>query len=75
MMEHDEATGARVEFGENESLLMRYLNDYGRITVAQFARLADISDAHASATLLSFTKANILRLHAERGEDFFTLAY
>jgi predicted HTH transcriptional regulator len=75
MMEHDEASAARVEFGENESLLMRYLNDYGRITVAQFARLADIPPARASATLTSFTKANILRLHADRDEDFFTLAY
>ena len=75
MMTHDDGAAARVEFGENESLLMRYLKDYGRITVAQFARLADIPPAHASTTLTSFTKANILRLHADRDEDFFTLAY
>lgn len=67
--------GVTVQFGEKESLLMRYLNDYGRITVAQFAQLANIPTARASDTLISMTKANVLRLHADRKEDYFTLAY
>lgn len=67
--------GVTVQFGEKESLLMRYLNDYGRITVEQFAQLANISSDRASETLIRMTKANVLRLHADRKEDYFTLAY
>lgn len=67
--------GVTVQFGEKESLLMRYLNNYGRITVEQFAQLANIPSGHASETLISMTKANVLRLHADRKEDYFTLAY
>lgn len=70
-----EDDGVTVQFGEKESLLMRYLNDYGRITVEQFAQLANISSGRASETLISMTKANVLRLHADRKEDYFTLAY
>ncbi|PEN15044.1 transcriptional regulator [Longibacter salinarum] len=68
-------TGVTFEFGEAESLLMRYLDDYGRITVGEFAKLADISAEEASATLVRLSKANLLRLHADRKEDYFTLAY
>jgi predicted HTH transcriptional regulator len=80
-----EASGESVELMESanatsgvtfeESLLMRYLDDYGRITVQEFAKLADISAEKASATLVSMSKANLLRLHADRKEDYFTLAY
>ncbi len=68
-------TGVTFEFGQAESLLMRYLDDYGRITVQEFAKLADISAEKASTTLVSMSKANLLRLHADRKEDYFTLAY
>ena len=68
-------TGVTFEFGQAESLLMRYLDDYGRITVKEFAKLADISAEKASTTLVSMSKANLLRLHADRKEDYFTLAY
>jgi len=69
------ANGVTFEFGDAESLLMRYLDDYGRITVAEFAKLADISPQKASTTLVQMSKANLLRLHADRQEDYFTLAY
>lgn len=76
MMESAHATnGVTFEFGDAESLLMRYLDDYGRITVAEFAKLADISPQKASSTLVQMSKANLLRLHADRQEDYFTLAY
>lgn len=63
------------EFGEKELMLMRYLDTYGRITVNQFARLANISRRSASRTLVLLTRANVLRLHADHGHDYFTLAY
>lgn len=63
------------EFGETESLLMRYLDDYGRITVPQLAQLADISPERASQTLLRLTRADLLHLHAAEDGDYFTLSY
>lgn len=63
------------EFGEKELMLMRYLDAYGQITVRQFATMADISRRRASATLVRLTKANVLRLHPDDRQDFFTLAY
>lgn len=70
----EERNGVTFEFGEKEQLLMRYLDDYARITVAQYARLAGISEEDASATLLTLTKAELLNLQPGRREDHFTLA-
>ena len=63
------------EFGEKEQALMRYLDSYGRISVEQFASLADISPRRASQTLVLLTRANVLRFHTDVREDYFTLAY
>jgi predicted HTH transcriptional regulator len=63
------------EFGETESLLMRYLDDYGRISVPQLAQLADISPEHASQTLLRLARADLLHLHESEDGDYFTLNY
>lgn len=67
--------GVTFEFGETESLLMRYLDDYGRISVSQLAQLADISPERASQTLLRLTKADLLHLHPDEDGDYFTLNY
>lgn len=63
------------EFGDKEQTLMRYLDRYERITVSQFAKLADIPRRIASHTLVLLTKAEILHLHPSDQEDFFTLAF
>lgn len=63
------------EFGEKERALMRYLERYGQITVAQFARLTNISRRHASHTLVLLAKANVLQLHPDPKSDYFTLTY
>lgn len=63
------------EFGEKERALMRYLDNYGRISVEQFAKLTNISRRLASHTLVLLTKANVLQLHSGRQHDYFTLAY
>ncbi len=62
------------EFGDKELLLMRYLDQYGRITVDQFARLADIRRKQASHTLVLLTRGNVLAFHSAEGGDFFTAA-
>ena len=63
------------EFGETESLLMRYLDDYGRITVSQLSQVADISPERASQTLLRLARADLLHLHEAEDGDYFTLNY
>ena len=67
--------GVVFEFGEKEQMLMRYLDYYGRISVAQFAGLANVPLRIASQTLVLLTRANVLRLHTGLKEDYFTLAY
>lgn len=63
------------EFGQKEQVLMRYLDQYERITVGQFARLANISQSAASQTLTHLARIDILHLHATDSSDFFTLSY
>ena len=75
MRKNDEVAAVTFEFGDKELMLMRYLDDYGRITVKQFARIANISKRHASSTLVSLARANVLQLHADHRHDYFTLAY
>ena len=70
-----DSDGVLFEFGEKEQMLMRYLDKYGRITVNQFAKLANISARAASHTLVLLTRAEVLRLHADERHDYFTLAY
>ena len=62
------------EFGEKEQVLMRYLDTYGRITVAEFARLAGVPPRSASQTLVLLAKARLLKLHADPKADYFTVA-
>lgn len=62
------------EFGDKEHALMRYLESYGRITVEQFAKVANISRKSASKTLVLLTRAEILMLHPSESQDYFTVA-
>lgn len=75
MYADDQDDTLRFEFGKKEQVLMRYLDQYERITVQQFARLANISHRAASNTLIHLARINILRLHASDSSDFFTLSY
>jgi DNA-binding transcriptional ArsR family regulator len=75
LREQESQSGVTFEFGETESLLMRYLDDYGRISVSQLAQLADISPERASQTLLRLTEADLLHLHPDEDGDYFTLNY
>ncbi len=74
MREKSKTQDVLFEFGEKEHKLMRYLEAYGRITVEQFARLANISRKTASRTLVLLTKADILMLHPTERQDYFTAA-
>jgi predicted HTH transcriptional regulator len=71
----DEANGVTFEFGDREQMLMRYLDDYGRVTVRQFATLIDEPREEVSGVLTTLVQAGVLQLHTSDEEDYFTLAY
>ena len=75
MQLQDDPTDVLFEFGEKEQMLMRYLDNYGRISVIQFASIANISAHVASRTLTNLARANVLHFHTDAREDYFTLAY
>ncbi len=75
MRSEKQPADVRFELGDKELLLLRYLDSYGRITVDQFATLADIPRSRASQTMVLLAKASVLQLHTEGKGDYFTLAY
>lgn len=75
LMSAEEEDRISFEFGDKERLLLRYLDQYGRITVSEFATLANITQSLASETLVLLTRASLLDLHAGHRSDYFTLAY
>lgn len=76
LMRHaTEPHDVRFEFGDKERKLMRYLDRHERISVDAFARLAGIPRRRASQTLVLLAKANVLKLHVDEKEDYFTMAY
>lgn len=68
----DDARGVRFEFGDKEALLLRYLDAYGRITVAGFAQIAGVPVRQARHTLVLLTRAGVLVHHIGAKEDTFT---
>ena len=65
----------KFQFGEKEKLLMGYLEENGRITVAQFAQLIGQSRYRASRTLILLVLANVLRVIPQEKEDVFVRRY
>lgn len=67
-------TDTHFQFGKHEHLLMRYLDTYQRITVKEFARIANLPVKRASWKLTLLTRAGILQLHPGETDDHFTLS-
>jgi predicted HTH transcriptional regulator len=75
LMRHRDGSGdVRFEFGEKELVLMRYLDEYGRISVEQFARIAGVPRRAASHTLVLLTRAGLLVHHMDPGGDYFSVS-
>jgi len=72
--ERRDATPIKIEIGENERRLFRHLEEHERITVAEFARLVNISERRASRILVSLVRAGVVRIHTLEKRDFYTLA-
>ncbi len=66
--------GIHFQYGPNEQRLFRYLGEYDRITVSEFANLVNISQRRASRALTNLVSAGILRLFTHEKQEFFTHA-
>ncbi|MFC3878910.1 helix-turn-helix domain-containing protein [Algoriphagus namhaensis] len=60
-------------YGEKEELLLKALDEKEQITVKEYAKLARIPKFLASRTLVRLVLANVLAIHPQEAEDFFTL--
>jgi predicted HTH transcriptional regulator len=63
----------KINFGEIEKTLLKYLEENERITVKGFKKLANISDRRASRILVALVRAEILRHHRIDNNEFFTM--
>ena len=63
----------KINFGEIEKNLLKYLEENERITVKGFKKLANISDRRASRILVSLVRTEVLRHHRIDNNEFFTL--
>lgn len=67
--------GVTFEFGHNEQKLLRYLDEYGRITVSGYANLIQAGRRKASVILVNLTSAGILQLvRADDDTEWFSMS-
>lgn len=60
-------------YGRKEEILMKALGESERITLKEFSKLANLPKFLASKTLVRLVLANVLQIHPQESEDFFTL--
>lgn len=60
-------------YGWKEEILMKALGEVDQITLKEFAQLANIPRFLASKTLVRLVSANVLKIHPQESEDYFTL--
>lgn len=60
-------------YGKKEEILMKSLEELGKITMKEYARLAKLPYFLASKTLVRLVLANVLQIHPQESEDYFTL--
>ncbi|MGB0649353.1 MAG: helix-turn-helix domain-containing protein [Rhodothermales bacterium] len=75
MQTEHSSDGVHFEFGETELLLMRYLEQYGRVTVDGFTQISSLSREAASELLVTLTRAGVLDQHREARGDFYMIHY
>jgi len=66
--------GVHFEFSEKELLLMRYLEQYSKVTVNGFAQIADLSREQAGHVLVTMTRAGILDQYREPRGDYYMIS-
>lgn len=63
-----------INLGDAEKILLKYLEEYDKISVKEFKKLANISERRAGRTLVNLVRAGVIRHHSLDGKEFFTNA-
>lgn len=63
----------QISVGDRERRLFLYLEHYNKATVADFARLVNISRRRAAQILVKLVRAGVLHIHSDNGQDWYTL--
>lgn len=66
--------GVTFEFGENEQLLFRFLNEYGEITVERFSIIVNKTTHSAAEILVNLVAAGVLDLFEKDGVAHYTFS-
>jgi predicted HTH transcriptional regulator len=70
----DAKKGVLIEYGKNESALLKYLETNERITLSQFRKMVNISKWRASRILVKLIQVGVIRNHTHEKTEYFTLA-
>lgn len=62
------------EYGKNEQMLFRYLNEYGEITVSKFAQIINVTTYRASKILVNLVSAGVLKLFRKSETDYYSFS-
>ncbi|MEX0647346.1 MAG: ATP-binding protein [Balneolaceae bacterium] len=66
--------GVTFEYGKNEQMLFRYLNEYGEINVKKFSQLINVTTFRASKILVNLVSAGVLKLFTRHKTDYYTFS-
>jgi predicted HTH transcriptional regulator len=58
-------------YGDKETILMKALDEHGRVTLREFQRLAKLPRFLASKTLVRLVLANVIQIIPQEKEDYF----
>ena len=72
MYNSPDAENVLIKLGAKERLLLKQLEQVGRVTVNGFAKYAKIHPGRASRIIVRMTRAKILVHHIDLEEDYFT---
>jgi len=72
MRQYSNPDNVLIQLGDKERLLLRHLDQMGRVTVKSFSKCARIHPGRASRIIVRMTRARILIHHIDVQEDFFT---
>ncbi len=72
LMRRPDTENVLIQLGEKECLLLKFLEEKGRVTVSRFARDANIYPGRASRMMVRMTRAGVLVHHIDLHEDYFT---
>lgn len=67
--------GVTFQYGPNEQKLFRFLNEYDKITVSEYSRLASVSKKASTRILVNLASIGVLKLFSgNEHQDYFMLS-